>query len=51
MKNNGMILQEIEKSKFAQINNNKYYFSDVIVSLPFSPPYLHQVQKRQKAKN
>ena len=36
IKNNQMILEEIEKSKFAQINNKRYYFSEGIVSLPFS---------------
>ena len=30
-----MVLEEIEKSKFAQINNKRYYFSNGIVSLPF----------------
>ena len=28
IKNNKMILQEIEKSKFASINNKRYYFSN-----------------------
>ena len=35
-----MVLEEIEKSKFAQINYKRYYFSDGIVSLPFSRPFL-----------
>ena len=30
-----MVLEEIEKSKFAQINNKRYYFSNGTVSLPF----------------
>ena len=51
IKNNEMILQEIEKSKFAQINDKRYYFSDEIVSLPFSYPYLHEtVSKETKSK-
>ena len=37
-----MILEEIEKSKFAQINNKRYYFSNLIFALPFSHPYLHE---------
>ena len=48
-----MILQEIEKSKFAQINDKRYYFSDSIVSLPFCHPCLHEIvhfkqNKKQK---
>ena len=44
-----MILEEIEKSKFSQINNNRYCFSDGIVSLPFSHPFLKEiVNKKQK---
>ena len=43
IKNNKMILQEIKKSKFAQINDKRYYFSNSIVSLPFCHPYLHEI--------
>ena len=42
-----MVLEEIEKSKFAQINDKRYYFSDRIVSLPFSHPYF-KIDKKQK---
>ena len=53
IKNNNMVLQEIEKLKLAQINNKRYYFSDEIVSLPFCHPYLHEIfqfksDKKQK---
>ena len=51
IKNNKMILQEIEKSKFAQINDKRHYFSDGIVSLPFSHPYLHEIVKFKREKN
>ena len=48
IKNNKMILPEIKKSKFAQINDKRYYFSNSIVSLPFCHPYLHcPVQSKQ----
>ena len=51
IKNNEMILQEIEKSKFAQMNYKRYYFSSGILSLPFSHPYLHEiVQFKQNKK-
>ena len=43
IKNNQMVLEEIEKSKFSQINDNRYYFSHGIVSLPFSYPFLLKV--------
>ena len=39
IENNQMVLEEIKKSKFAQINDERYYFSDGIVSLPFSHPF------------
>ena len=38
-----MILEEIEKSKFEQINDKRYYFSYGIVSLPFSHPFLKEL--------
>ena len=38
-----MVLEEIEKSRFAQINGKKYYISDGIVSLHFFYPYLHEI--------
>ena len=50
IKNNEMILQEIEKSKFAQINYKRYYFSDGIVSLPFSHLYLHEIVQFKRNK-
>ena len=38
-----MILGTVEKSKFAQIKDKKYYFEDGIISLPFSHPYLNEL--------
>ena len=38
-----MILEEIEKSKFAQIKDKRYYFSERIVSLPLSHPFLKEI--------
>ena len=48
-----MVLEEVEISKFAQINGKRYYFSDGIVSLPFSHPFLLEIvnfktEKKQK---
>ena len=38
-----MVLEQVEKSKLAQINDERYYFSDGIVSLPFSHPFLDEI--------
>ena len=46
----GNFLEEIEKSKFAQINRKRYYFNDGIVSLPFSHPYLHEIVQFKRDK-
>ena len=48
-----MYLEEIVKSKFAQINDKRYYFCDEIVSLPFFHPHLKEImefklEKRQR---
>ena len=43
IKNNQMVLEEIEKAKFFQINDKRYYFSDVIVSLLFFYPFLKEI--------
>ena len=54
-----MVLGEIEKSKFAQVNDKRYYFGNGIVFLPFSHPFLLEIVKfkrerereREKKKN
>ena len=45
-----MVLEQIEKSKFAQINDKRYYFSDGIVWLLFSHPYLHKIVQLKRDK-
>ena len=50
IKENKMILKEIEKSKFLQINDKRYYFSDRIVSFPFFHPLLHEIIHFRKEK-
>ena len=50
IKQNEMVLEEIEKSKFVQINDKRYYFSDGIVSLPFSHALLHESNQFKKKK-
>ena len=46
-----MVLEQIEKSKFAQINDKRCYFSDGTVSLPFSHPFLREINQFEKDKN
>ena len=50
IKNNQMVLEELEKSEFAQINDKRYYFSDGIVSPPFSHPFLIEIVKFKREK-
>ena len=50
---NEMNLQEVQKCKFAQINDKPYYLEDGTVSLPFSHPSLleiviYKAEKKQK---
>ena len=45
-----MVLEEMQKSKFAQINNKRYYFSDGIVFLPLSHPLLKDIVKFKEDK-
>ena len=51
IKNNQTVLEEIEKSKFPQINDKRYYFSNGIVLLPFSHPFLLKIVKFKREKN
>ena len=50
IRNNSMVLDEIEKSKFVQINDKRYYFSDGIVSLSFSHPFLKEIVDFKRGK-
>ena len=46
-----MVLDKIKKSKFAQINDKKCYFSNGILSLPFSRQLLHEIIQFKKEEN
>ena len=50
IKNNQMVLEEIGKSKFVQINDERYYLSDGNVLLPFSHPFLLDIVKFKRKK-
>ena len=45
-----MNLQEVQKCKFAQINDKRYYFEDGIISLPFSHSSLLEIVKYKAEK-
>ena len=50
VKNNKIIPEETQKPKLAQINDKGYYFTDGIVSLPFSHPFLKNIVKSKEEK-
>ena len=50
VKNNEIILETIEKCKFAQMNDKRYYFEDGIISLPFYHPYLNEINEQKTNK-
>ena len=41
--NGEMVKKTVTKSKFSQLNNKRFYFSDGIVWLPFGHPNLHEI--------
>lgn len=45
-----MVLEEVPKSKFAQINDKRYFFSGIAL-FPFSHPYLEEIIYYKKKKN
>lgn len=47
---NEMVLKEMEKSQFSQINDKKYYFSNEIVLFPSFQPLLHEIIHFKKEK-
>ena len=45
VKNTEMKMTSVNKVKFAQLNDKRYYFSDGIVSLPFGHPLLDKIRE------
>ena len=43
-----MIMTNVNKIKFASLNDKRYYGSDGIVSLPFGHPLLNEVREYKK---
>ena len=48
VKTDMMKMASIKKCQFARLNYKRYYFSDDIVSFPFSHPYLAEIKKDKK---
>ena len=44
-----MIMSSINKEQFASLNDKRYYFSDGIVSLPYSHPLLTEMRNYKKS--
>ena len=44
-----MTMTSVNKVQFASLNDKRYYFSDGIVSLPFSQPSLNRVREYKKS--
>ena len=45
-----MVLEEVPKSKFVQINDKRYFFRGIAL-FPFSRPYLEEIIDYKKKKN
>ena len=50
VRKNEMVLETVEKKKFSQLNDKRYYFACGILSLPFSHPYLTKINEFKFAK-
>ena len=50
VKKGEMITHQIEKNKFSQINDKRFYFPKAIVSLPFGHGALKELDKYKKKK-
>ena len=48
VKNTNMTMTSVNKVQFASLNDQRYYFSDGIVSLPFGHPSLNEVRDYKK---
>ena len=40
-----MVLETVQKKEFSQLNDKRYYFQCGVVPLPFSHPYLRQIDQ------
>ena len=51
-----MVLETVQKKKFSQLKDKRYYFQCGIISLPFAHPHLckineHKWSQKQRIKN
>ena len=45
--NESMQMKSVSKGQFGQLNDKRFYFSNGIVSLPYSHPFLEELRKRK----
>ena len=45
--NGSMQMKSISKVQFGQLNYKRFYFSNGIISLPYSHPYLEELRKEK----
>ena len=50
VKKGEMTTHKVKKSKFFQLNDKRFYFPNAIVSLPFGPLSLHEIDEYKKNK-
>ena len=50
VKKGNMTTTQVEKKKFSQINDKRFYFPDAVLSLPFGHEVLKEVEKYKKRK-
>ena len=50
VKKGDMTTTQVEKTKFSQINDKRFYFPDAVVSLPFGHRALKELEKYKKKK-
>ena len=42
-----MQMKSVSKVQFVQLNDNRFYFSNGLISLPFGHPYLENLRKEK----
>ena len=45
--NESMQMKSVSKVQFGQLNDKRFYFSNGIISLPYSHPYLEELRKEK----
>ena len=50
VKKGNMTTTQVDKKKFSQINDKRFYFPDAVLSLPFGHEALKELEKYKKRK-